>query len=62
MRTFAVVINLDIFEYFPFSLCSGQENPIINAFDLQCAKKAFSWRVVPTIALTAHRTDKMIAL
>jgi hypothetical protein len=62
MRTFTVVINFNVFEYYLLSLHPGQKNPIINTFNLWCAEKAFSWRVVPTITLTTHRTDKMIAL
>jgi len=55
MQAAGIVEPLDILEEVSSGLGAGAVNPMVNPLGLEAVKEAFHWRVVQTIAFTAHR-------
>ena len=55
MQATGIVEAFDILEEVSASLGAGAINPMVNPLGLEAVKEAFHWRVVQTIAFTAHR-------
>jgi hypothetical protein len=55
MQATGIVEDFDILEEVSARLAAGAINPMVNPLGLEAVEEAFHWRVVQTIALTAHR-------
>jgi len=55
MQAMGIVKALDILEEISAGLGAGAINPVVNPLGFQAVKEALHWRIVQTIAFTAHR-------
>ena len=54
MASDTIVETFDVIEYFRLGLSPGAVDLLLDFFTLEIAEERFSYRVVPTVASSAH--------